>query len=284
MAKAEYRKTRLGAAVKARQDRLASSIFSVMGERARSIVKKVKRNYASLVEAKKLQKAAPAIDELVQHMLDDLGIEDASQDMVDEMTAEMMGIYEQAAQEGLAQVKLEPTDEITNHLDIKAKEYAEERGAELVGKKMVDGVLVDNPDADWSIAETTREELRGTVVDAVEGGWSVDKLEDAILNSGAFSEPRALMLARTELAFAHVAGNVAGWRESGQVTGKRSLLGDLHDHEDECDDNANEGVIPFDATFSSGDDFPPYHPNCICDVEPVLAEDEPSPDNQPNEE
>lgn len=34
-----------------------------------------------------------------------------------------------------------------------------------------------------------------------------------------------------------------------------------------CQDCEDEGWIDQDAVFSSGDDEPPFHPNCKCDVE-----------------
>lgn len=224
---------------------------------------------------KKLAKADPTTEAIVREILDALDLGPMGQDVVDEISDELQAMYERASQAGLAQVGLEPTDEITNHLDEKAREYVAQRGAELVGKRMLpDGRVVDNPDAKWSIAETTRNDLRAVLTDGVEQGWSPAFLRDAIESSGAFNEDRALMIARTELAFAHVEGNVAGWRESGQVTGKRWILGDLHDVPDECDEAADQGVIDFEDDFNTGDFAPPAHPNCTCDLEPVLSTEE----------
>jgi hypothetical protein len=101
---------------------------------------------------------------------------------------------------------------------------------------------------------------------------SADDLSDAIQEAGAFGEFRADMIARTELAFAHVQGNVEGWRITGEVELKRSILGDLHDIDDECDEAVDAGDIPLEDEFIDGYAFPPYHPNCICDVLPILRE------------
>ena len=259
--------TKLAQAVEARQGKVSARLLAVLREWARSIAKKVSR---------RLGKAEKTIEEQVQEVLDSIDLDAFGQDVVDEISDELLAMYERAANAGLTQVKLEPTDEIVRHLDEQAREYVAERGAELVGKKVLeDGSVIDNPDAKWSIADTTRDDLRAVLTDGVEQGWSAERLADVIESSGAFGEARADMIARTELAYAHVAGNVAGWRESGEVTGKRSLLGDLHDIVDECDDNADAGVIDFDDEFPSGDDFPPYHPNCVCDVEPILSSNEP---------
>ena len=47
---------------------------------------------------------------------------------------------------------------------------------------------------------------------------------------------------------------------------------------DECVANAEQGAIGLEDEFLSGDDAPPAHPNCRCDVLPVLIEEGPSDD------
>jgi hypothetical protein len=268
---AKHVKTKVAAAVTKRQDDLAKKIKATFDEQAKSISKKLSRLFKQ-----KVKKAAKqSTEELVKDLLDSIDVEAFGADVVDEITAELKDIYEAGSKVGLDQVKMEVSDEITNQLDEEAQAYVIKRGAELVGKKVLaDGSIVDNPSATWSISETLRGDLRNVLTDGVEQGWSASHLGDVIESSGAFSESRALTIARTELAMAHVAGNVAGWKQSGQVTGKISLLGDLHDLDDECDDNADAGVVGIDEDFPSGDDFPPYHPNCVCDVEPVMDEDD----------
>ncbi len=262
---AKHVHTAVARAVEARQKPVADALRSVFAEWARSIAKKLSRAYATTVK-----KSDPATEALVQEILAGLNLDPFGQDAVDEINDELVAMYQRASTAGFAQVKMTPTDEIVHHMYVRAHAYADARGAELVGKKLINGVLVDNPNAKWSIDETTREDLRSVVTQGIEQGWSPARLADEIEASTAFSEERALMIARTELAFAHMAGNVAAWREAGNVTGKRSLLGDLHEVPDECDENSDAGVIGFDEDFPSGDAFAPYHPNCVCDVVPVL--------------
>jgi hypothetical protein len=154
-----------------------------------------------------------------------------------------------------------------------ARTYAENRAAELVGmRRAEDGTLVPgNPR--YSISETTRAGLRDLVEDALDEGLSTAELADLVSDSYFFSEARSTTIARTELAFSHVQGNMEGWRLSGVVGYKQSILGSEHDLDDICNDNAEVGPIPLDASFPSGDDGPPYHPNCVCDVIPILSEE-----------
>jgi F like protein len=114
--------------------------------------------------------------------------------------------------------------------------------------------------------------MRELLSNSIDDGVTPSELADKIQGLGAFSDARAMTIARTELAFAYVQGNVQGWKDTGQVSGKRWILGDLHDEPDECDDCADAGDVGIDDDFVDGIDYPPAHPNCICDVLPVLVD------------
>ena len=133
---------------------------------------------------------------------------------------------------------------------------------------------IPNPDAKWQITESTREYLRADATQAIEEGWSTDKLKAELKDNYAFPDARAEMISRTEIARADVEGNMAAYRQSGIVVGKQWILGSEYDDNDECLENAEAGVIPLDAAFPSGDDAPPAHPHCLCDVVPVLIDEE----------
>lgn len=190
----------------------------------------------------------------------------------DIMKGPLGAYFRDAAGIALAQVGVSLGPDALDQLDERALAWAEARGAEMIGmRRLDDGRLVENPDARWNILQTTRDDIRSLVADGVEGGWSPQRLSAAVRDSAAFSRSRANTVARTELAFAHSNGNVEGWRSSGVVEGKRSILGSEHDLDDECDDNAAEEFVALDDDFPSGDPAPPYHPNCVCDVVPVLS-------------
>jgi hypothetical protein len=86
----------------------------------------------------------------------------------------------------------------------------------------------------------------------------------------AFSEARASMVARTELAKMDMEANAASWKESGLVSEKIWLL--AQNPCDTCEGNAQQGAIPLDDSFDSGDMEPPAHPNCSCDLAPVVGD------------
>jgi hypothetical protein len=183
---------------------------------------------------------------------------------------QLEAVAKRAALQALAQLDI--TDSVSvDSVSEQALAFAEDRAAELVGKKFVDGKLVDNPDAEWAITDSTRDMLRDTIKSGVEDGLSTDLLAEKIQESYAFSAERAGMIARTELAYAHTQGNLQAWGESGVVEGKQSLLSSEHTGEDECNDAAEDGVIPLDDAFSTGDDGPPYHTNCECALLAVVS-------------
>lgn len=262
MSKIKYHVTNVRKLVDRKQSKLTRKLNSIFSKAATEVADKVAKAYA-----KKFVKADDN-EALIESILDELDLNGISVDLVDSITPEMIKAFKEAGILGIDQVKIEATDDMTNHLDQKAMDYAEEHGAELIE----------------DLANTTRESLRDLITQAVEDGLSPDELSESIQQSATFGESRSDMISRTELAFAHVQGNVAGWRETGMIEGKRSILGDLHTVEDECDDCVMAGVVPLDEDFIAGYNFPPYHPNCMCDVVPVLiGEDDETDQGDQNE-
>ena len=145
-------------------------------------------------------------------------------------------------------------DAMLKQANERAIAWADDRAAELVTQ----------------VDDTTRSGIRDLVEQALADGLSNDELADRIGNWTGFDEDRALMIARTETAFADVQGNLAGWKQSGVVEKKQWILG--ADACDECQPLADLGPIPVDEEFpDGGGDGPPLHPNCRCDLVPVLA-------------
>jgi SPP1 gp7 family putative phage head morphogenesis protein len=194
--------------------------------------------------------------------------------LIDPTKEALEKIYADGTKVALAQINFDVPEAMTNLLNQQAAGYAEARAAEMVGMKYVDGELVENPNAEWAITDSTRDILNSTITDSIKNGDSVETLKQNIMDSTGFSEYRARMIARTETAYADQHGNLAAYKESGVVTGKEWVVGSEHDNDDECDDNADAGVIALDDDFPSGDDAPPAHPNCACDIFPVVGEEE----------
>lgn len=159
---------------------------------------------------------------------------------------------------------------ITSLVNEDAVQFAAERSAEMIGKKLVDGALVDNPHAKWAITETTRDGIRKLVEQAEQEGQSVEQLATAIRESALFSADRARRIAQWELGFSANNGNLIAWKRSGVVKGKKWLLGSEHEICDECDSNVKAGVIGLDDLFPSGHPCPPAHVACPCSVGPVV--------------
>lgn len=202
--------------------------------------------------------------------LDDLDLGDWA-DLVPDVEAILLQVADSGARAGLEQ--LGSTTGLTDQAHEDAASWAHDRAAELVGMQYdADGKLVPNPDAEWAITDGTRERLRGDVERAVEEGLSTDDFAAQLEDSYAFSGERAEMIARTEIAAADIQGTLIGYRDSGEVVGKEWLLGSEHDEPDECDDADAMGVVALDDDFGGIGD-PPAHPNCVCDVLPVLAEE-----------
>jgi hypothetical protein len=120
------------------------------------------------------------------------------------------------AEQGLGSLQITNGD-LVDMVNENARDWANNRAAEMVGKRWVNGVLVDNPNAKWVISDTTRDQIQTAVTQAFEGETPIDELQDRIRNLGAFSDTRAEMIARTEVANAEISSNWMAWEESGLV-------------------------------------------------------------------
>jgi hypothetical protein len=161
-----------------------------------------------------------------------------------------------------------------------ASEFASERAAELVGMRYdVEGNLVENPNAEWAISDTTRDKIKRVVTEAFEGETKISdvsaKIQQALQDdeAGIFTEARAMMIAQTEVANAQAGGNFEVWKKSGLVqTVKWTVSAD--EPCDECAENEDQ-VVDLGDAFNSGDILPPAHPNCRCVLVAVkIADDE----------
>lgn len=89
------------------------------------------------------------------------------------------------------------------------------------------------------------------------------------MSTSNFSKPEALAL---ELILACqdllTLQEKAGEYYYEDVLLKRSLTGDSDSGPcEDCDGNEAEGWIDSEDVYPSGDDGPPYHPNCVCEEE-----------------
>lgn len=83
--------------------------------------------------------------------------------------------------------------------------YAEQRAGELIGT---------GKNADLSIADSTREFIRDTITEAVAEGKSMEDVVKILTDEYAFSDARALTIARTETALAYNKGTLLGYKMS----------------------------------------------------------------------
>ena len=159
-----------------------------------------------------------------------------------------------------------------------ALSYARSRAAELVGKKLVAGHLMDNPDARWAITDTLRADINSLVGEAIEKGWSPQELTSE-LREVAFSKWRAETIARTETARAYNRGASAAYKEHGvarvEVLDGAGCLPDGHD--DGAGAPSGEPGVQDDAEANgqnwSVDEFeelPTGHPNCVRAAAPIV--------------
>lgn len=221
-----------------------------------------------LKNLKKKKSAKPAKKKsLVERLLK------ASEDPTDELVRivfdkydEWVGILYNATKDGMAKIvkkygqdtfALLEVDGAFDHTDPRMMDWLSEHALE---------------DTD-SYSKSLKEDISAKIQDGVEQGFGTDKIagtiEDFFDTQG---DMRSLRLARTEVMNAHGASALEAFRQSGVVDGKYWIPeGSACDI---CKENEDEGVIPLDQDFSSGDDAPTAHPNCECRLGGQTTKDE----------
>ena len=144
-------------------------------------------------------KVAPTVerpsspDDDADRILEELDLSDWVA-LSEDVSPELLVAYREGGKGALLELDISD-NEMFDVINDQAVEFANDRAAELVGMKYVDGELVPNPDAEWAITESTREQLRDLAVKALTDGMSVDALKTAIIASQSFSDMRAEMIA-----------------------------------------------------------------------------------------
>lgn len=144
----------------------------------------------------------------------------------------------------------------------------------MVGKKWVNGKLIDNPKAEYRIDQATRDELQRIIAKGLEDNIGKGEIEDLIENSLAFSPERAALIANTEIGTANSQGALDGYKSARDIgiNIKKVWVAD-EDPCIECQENDDAGPIDLDDTFPSGDDSPLAHPGCECVLTAEVDED-----------
>jgi HK97 family phage portal protein len=121
------------------------------------------------------------------------------------------------------------------------------------------------------ITETTRTAIQGMIGEAIDEGWSLDRLAKALVERGAItSRERAKLIAVTETASAYSMGSLLAYTLSGVVESVEWVA--TLDKETCSDCRALDGEArPLaEAAFSDGTAHPPHHPRCRCALAPII--------------
>jgi hypothetical protein len=215
----------------------------------------------------------------------DDAIDEPSAASMRETAEAMAAAYVGSADHTIRQTGLEDPNPLLLRINTEAVDYANSRGAEMVGRRYdTDGNLIDNPDADWAITDTARNVLRREIRDSLATDRDVDRLADHIADTGIFSDDRAEMIARTEISMAQNAGTLEAGRQAAAAGLNVRKIWTLGPNPcPQCEDAAAEGDIDLEDDFGGeAGDAPPLHPNCECSLDLFVADDQE--EEEPEEE
>lgn len=230
------------AALKAKQKALAATLAKYLKAQGKRIAAQIAAHAVEKVLLQTILRKALTPAQIIAA----IKLKDWDALVNEHMTPEIEVAFKAAGMFAGAQLGVD--EPITNLVNDRAVKYAAERSAELV----------------TNIDDSTRDMLRATVADAIENGMASRDLAKAIEENRAFSPERADLIASYELGQALEEGNMAMWKESGVVTGKAWVTAEDEIVSDDCQANAEQGVIPIDEEFQSGDMQPLAHPMCRC--------------------
>ena len=175
--------------------------------------------------------------------------------------AALRDVYASAAEDALNSLPSSEFSVSFDWVEPRSQDFARTRGAEMIGKKWIDGELVDNPNAQWAISETTRARTQELLEEAVDEGWSPQRFAERLTESGLYEEPRAETIARTEVGRAANLGQIGAYREVGA---DEVYVYDGEDDDDECKE-ANGSFWPIEDAEAN----PLEHPNCRRSFRPL---------------
>lgn len=144
----------------------------------------------------------------------------------------------------------------------------------MVGKKWVNGELIDNPNAKFAITDSTRDEIQRIIANGLNDNLGKDEITDLLQNSLTFSVERAEKIANTEIGTANSQGALNGYKAAQDIG--INLQKEWVADEDPCEDcqaNEDAGPIDLDDDFPSGVDSPLAHPGCECVLTATVIED-----------
>lgn len=246
LGKAKRRRVKAINRDRAAASRAATELKKLFGDALSSAATHVAAQLADKVG--KATKRDPELDELLaQVSFDDVEDLEAS---VAEVLADM---YKDGSKEAFIQVAGSFSDDQLDLVNDWAVRWAEDRAAVLVTR----------------VTEATKEMLRSDVAQALEEGMSNDKLAELIEANYGFSAERSMTIARTETAYADIEGNMQAYKHVG-VDSKEWVTG--AECCDECKDLDGK-IVQLNEEFDGGVSAPPLHPNCRCDVLPILGDD-----------
>jgi len=206
-------------------------------------------------------KVASFIDRLVDKALDNMPNEVADMqkkklwdddELITEATIDFEPILTQVAtQSGIEAMKLVAEERVYKPYDIRKVVQARvEKFAE-------------------SMVKTDKDRIINIITDGVRNGDGIPKISGSIRE--AFdSQAQAIMVTRTETAFAQSSAQMDAWKQSGVVEGKEWVVNDPCP---QCEPYDGE-IVGLNKNFYDSSEFadgdPPLHPNCECALAPVV--------------
>ena len=146
----------------------------------------------------------------------------------------------------------------------KAKAAADARAAEMVGMEIQDdGTVAESPSAAWAISDTAKDDVLGTLKQAIAEDWTPEQLESVLQASVVWTPDHADLIADNEISRQQASGHLTSWLASGKVLEYQWTVMDLG-----CCDLCRSfnllGSVKAGYQFAPMIYAPGAHPFCRC--------------------
>src|SRR5271167_1185657 len=111
--------------------------------------------------------------------------------LIGDISPQLIAVAQHTADETLEELGVTPSADEAEALTTWAKQWAHDRAAELVDRKMIEGHAIATTEAEHDIARSTLDMIAGDVRDAITSGSTAAELADILAESPAFSPQRA---------------------------------------------------------------------------------------------
>jgi hypothetical protein len=249
------------------QSDIAKAVKRGFRSQRKTVSSAAEKVYASLLynQFSEAKAAEPSTeDEFHKHLAEAIALIPWDYDI---LTEDFRSNLTEAAKEGAWQGSNQISSALSGEVSTSAYGQALQRAVEYGVQRSTD-LTSSNPDAEYRLMDSAKDEVAKTLEQAAKENWTPDQVKAVVAAVKALSDDRADLIAQQETLRAQSVGWVEAWGTSRKVAKVAWRLSPLHKGVDICDVYSSHGEVTLGHAFDKGVYMPSdAHPNCGCYLE-----------------